>query len=504
MANTDFLPLEYFQPAISSYSLLPFRFDRRTDGSYLLVNEVGEFQLLTSNEFYELVEHKLLTNSPIYNRLKSKHFVCDASSSALFDVYASKYLTKKSFLKGSAKLHIFVTTLRCNQACQYCQVTRQNESAESFDMNLEVMRRSVDLMMVNPSPFITMEFQGGEPLLNFDVLKEGVIYAKNLNEKIGKHIEFVVCTNLTLLKDEHLDFFSKYNVQISSSLDGPDYVHDYNRHINGGGSHKIVIRNIHRAQEALGSDSVSCLMTTTRMSLKYPHEIIDEYLKIGMRSIFIRDLNPYGYAVKTRSAIGYSTEEFIKFYKTILDYIIELNRNGHTFPEAYASLILQKILTPWPIGFVDLQSPSGAGFGVVVYNYDGDVYVSDEARMLAEMGQQTFRMGNVIEDTYNDIFFGETMQLIASAACNEALPGCADCAYQTYCGADPVRNFATQGDIVGHRPTSTLCKKNMAMIKYIFDLLINADKSLEQIFWAWINRESIERMQLPRPTWLLK
>ncbi len=214
MANTDFLPLEYFQPAISSYSLLPFRFDRRTDGSYLLVNEVGEFQLLTSNEFYELVEHKLLTNSPIYNRLKSKHFVCDASSSALFDVYASKYLTKKSFLKGSAKLHIFVTTLRCNQACQYCQVTRQNESAESFDMNLEVMRRSVDLMMVNPSPFITMEFQGGEPLLNFDVLKEGVIYAKNLNEKIGKHIEFVVCTNLTLLKDEHLDFFSKYNVQI--------------------------------------------------------------------------------------------------------------------------------------------------------------------------------------------------------------------------------------------------------------------------------------------------
>jgi hypothetical protein len=68
------------------------------------------------------------------------------------------------------------------------------------------------------------------------------------------------------------------------------------------------------------------------------------------------------------------------------------NRDGRTFPEIYATLILKKILTPYPTGYVDLQSPAGAGFGVVVYNYDGEVYASDEARMLAEMGDTGFRL----------------------------------------------------------------------------------------------------------------
>ena len=75
---------------------------------------------------------------------------------------------------------------------------------------------------------------------------------------------------------------------------------------------------------------------------------------------------------KARAAIGYSSADFLRFYKTVLDYVIDLNRRGITFPEAFTTMVLNKILTPWPIGFVDLQSPSGAGMGVVVYNYDGD------------------------------------------------------------------------------------------------------------------------------------
>jgi radical SAM protein with 4Fe4S-binding SPASM domain len=165
-------------------------------------------------------------------------------------------------------------------------------------------------------------------------------------------------------------------------------------------------------------------------------------------------------------------------------------------------MVLTKILTPWPIGFVDLQSPSGAGIGVVVYNYDGDVYASDESRMLAEMGQHTFRLGNVLQDGYTEIFFGDTMQQIAAASCNESLAGCSDCAYQPYCGADPVRHFSTQGDIFGHRPSSGFCQKNMGVIKHLFNLLLSKDPELERIFWAWINRENVNAMRLPEPQWL--
>lgn len=502
MANTAFYPREHYLSASTDYSLLPFRFDRRDNGDYLLVNEVGEFTVLPPADFQQFISHQLTPDSLAYTRLKAKHFLTDRSSSALLEVLASKYRTKKSFLEGFTKLHIFVTTLRCNQSCPYCQVSRQNEMAGAFDMTEEMLHRSVDLMLAGPAPAVTMEFQGGEPLLNFDLLKEAVRYAKERNASIAKRIEYVICTNLALLEDRHLDYFKEQGIQISTSLDGPAYLHDKNRPMGKGPSHATVTRNIRRAQEALGKQALSALMTTTRESLKYPREIVDEYLRMDLGSIFARDLNPYGFAVKARAALGYPMAVFLRFYKELLAYVIDINRQGQPFPEAFATLVLTKILTPWPIGFVDLQSPSGAGISVVVYNYDGDIYASDESRMLAEMGQHVFRLGNVLEDSYADIFFGETMQMIASAACNESLAGCSDCAYQAYCGADPVRHYSTQGDIFGHRPTSGYCQKNMGIIKHLFDLLLQGDADLKRIFWAWINREDVNRMRLPEPTWL--
>jgi sulfatase maturation enzyme AslB (radical SAM superfamily) len=213
--------------------------------------------------------------------------------------------------------------------------------------------------------------------------------------------------------------------------------------------------------------------------------------------MFVRELNPYGFAVKTNKALGYTSEEFIEFYTQCLDYIIELNRKGKCFSESSAAMILSKLLTPWPIGFVDLQSPTGSGFGVTLYNYDGDVYASDESRMLAETGDTTFRLGNVLDDGYEALFFGETMQLLASAACNESLPGCSDCAYQSFCGADPVRNYATQDDVIGNRAEGNgFCKKYMALIKHLLALHQNADDDLTRILWSWINRDDHERMKL--------
>ena len=499
---TNVLPREAFSVTDKGYSLLPFRFDKRDNGDYLLVNEVGEYCILSPTEFKQFSSHQLPSDSPAYKQLKTRHFLSDGSSSALFDVLAAKYRTRKSFLEGFAKLHIFVLTQRCNQACQYCQVTRQKEDEFSFDMTEEVLHAAIDLMLANPSPSVTMEFQGGESLLNFELVKEAVLYAKKRNEQIGKEIEYVICTNLILLEDRHLDFFREHNVQISTSLDGPDYVHDKHRPWNRQGSHATVTRNIRRAQEAISMDAVSCLMTTTRTSLKYPRQIVDEYLRLNLDSMFIRDLNPYGYALKTNSVVGYTTEEFLAFYREMLAYIIQVNREGRTFPEAFAGLIFSKIMSPWPVGFVDLQSPSGAGLGAVIYHFDGDVYASDESRMLAEMGIRKFRMGNVLEDSYDDIFFGETMQMIALAACNEALPGCSDCAYQPYCGSDPVRNFSTQGDIIGHRPTSSFCQRNRGVIKHVLDTCLDADDDLERILWAWINREDVNNMKLPKPEWL--
>src|SRR5207244_9742530 len=175
-----------------------------------------------------------------------------------------------------------------------------------------------------------------------------------------------------------------------------------------------------------------------------------------------------------------------------LAYIVDLNRRGIDFAEVYAKLILTKILTPYPTRFVDLQSPAGAGIAVVVYNYDGDVYASDESRMLAEMGDKRFRLGNVHRDDYHAIFGAERLTRTTQASVVESLPGCAECAFQTYCGADPVFHYAPQGDPVGHRPTSDFCRRHMTIIAHLFSLLASEEPEVYRIFFACIRERGMQ------------
>jgi len=144
---------------------------------------------------------------------------------------------------------------------------------------------------------------------------------------------------------------------------------------------------------------------------------------------------------------------------------------------------------------VDLQSPSGAGISGAVYDYNGDVYPADEARMLAKMGNKKFLMGNVVNDSYLDIFAGKTLQEIINKACVETLPGCAWCAFQPYCGADPIRNYSEQGDMIGHRPTNDFCKKHKMIFNFLFELIRENDDQIMDVFWSWITKRPLKEIK---------
>jgi radical SAM protein with 4Fe4S-binding SPASM domain len=196
---------------------------------------------------------------------------------------------------------------------------------------------------------------------------------------------------------------------------------------------------------------------------------------------------------------GYEMDAFLDFYRAGMDHIFELNRKGYNLVEIYTTILLQKILTSEGTGYVDLQSPSGAGLNVLVYNYDGDVYATDESRMLAEMNDHTFRLGNVLKDTRKDIFTGPAFVNMLQAACNQSLAGCSDCAFQPYCGSDPVYHHATQGDMFGRRATSDFCKRNTRVIEYIFSLLRGSDREVRDILWAWIAGLDLAQMRARLP-----
>jgi His-Xaa-Ser system radical SAM maturase HxsB len=464
------------------YSLLPFRFER-LNGKEILVNEVGDFLIVPSGTSQRIANKEIEKAEELYKDLTAGYYISETPIPELIDLLAVRLRTKKAFLNNFTVLHIFVLTLRCNQNCIYCQASSRECHESIYDMTQETMVKAIDLMLKSPSPSLTMEFQGGEPSLMPELLRFAIETTEQKNKEHLKEITYVLCTNSINLNDEILDICLRYKVLISTSLDGFETLHNHNRGKSDSYSH--VVKGINKARTVLGFDRVSALMTASEESLKYPKEIINAYLENGFHSVFLRALNPYGLATKY-SNWGEYYDQFINFYKEALNHIIELNKSGIFFIEEFTALILRKVLTPFSIGFVDLQSPSGIINSVIVYNYDGYVYASDESRMLAEHGDYTFRLGSV-NDHYDSLFYGKKAQKTALIWANETIAGCSDCAFLAYCGADPVRNHSTQGDMYGFRPTSSFCKKHKQIIQHIFSLIIDREDEVLPIFKRWIN-----------------
>lgn len=483
----QFKPVEFYRSSKkSSYKLLPFRFSEFDDSSYLLTNQVGEYVRLSRSDIERLVNRELSSEDSLYQDLKGKHFLFDADSTVALDLLGLKARTKLHGLSNFTALHMMVVTLRCEHSCPYCQVSRQSEDRSAYDMSVETANNALALIFRSPSPVIKIEFQGGEPLLNFELVRHIVLEAKRINLEAARDLEFVIATNLALLSDEILAFCKAHEILISTSLDGPEKLHNKNRPRPGGDSYQKTIQGINKARDVLGKDRVSALMTTAPSSLEHVREIIDEYVSQDFDGIFLRALSPYGFAIKTGWFQSYSTDKWLLFYQEGLDYIIELNKSGIFFVEQYAATLLTKILTPFDTKFVDLMNPSGIGIAGVIYNYDGDVYPSDEARMLAEMGDKTFRMGNVNSDTYETIFLNETFLDALESSFTLSAPMCADCAYEPFCGAEPVYHHRTQKDFVGHKPTSGFCNKTMSVIKLLLKKM-ESDRETKRIFHSWVS-----------------
>jgi uncharacterized protein len=481
--RAPFRPLSDFAPP-REYRLLPLRFDRLHGDKYLVTNDVGEYVVIERGELERFVARRLEPDSATYRALKARHFLFDDASDVALDLLTLKVRSRAERVAAFTGLHMFVVTLRCDHSCQYCQVSRQSVDRGRYDMSPEHADKSVDLVFRSPNPNIKIEFQGGEPLLNFAIIRRVVERARRINETENRNLRVVIASTLHHLDDEVLGFCRDHDVDLSTSIDGPADLHDAQRRSPGGDSHRRTVEGISRARSALGHDRVSALMTTTPASLPRVEEIIDEYVSLGFRSIFLRGLSPYGFAA--RSLVHrYGVDDWLDFYRRGLAYILRVNAAGGTLREDYTTILLQKIFSPLNASYVDLQSPAGIGIGGIIYNYDGAVYASDEGRMLAEMGDQTFRLGHVDANSYEELVTSDALLGPLGDTILECMPMCSDCAFLPYCGSDPVLHRATQGDAIGHKAFSAFCSKQMGMLRHLITLL-ETDPEARQLLLGWV------------------
>lgn len=481
-----FRPPEAFAGNKLDYQLLPLRFRRLPwdEGRVFVTSLAGDWLLMDRETFGRLVHHELPTTHPVMADLQARHLVVTDAGRSTLAPLLSQYRTRKSYLLQGPALHIFVVSLRCHHSCNYCQVSRQSIGHNAFDMAGDAARHAVDRLFEWPSRDLTIEFQGGEPLLHFDRVRSITeqIVARNASER--RTLSFVLASTLHDLTEDQLTFFKEHRFKLSTSLDGPEWLHNANRPRPGRDSYRRTLEGIERGRAALGDDAVSALTTLTRHSLEAPEAIIDEYRKLEFHAISLRPLSPYGFASRTQDRNGYGMDAYMGFYAKALDYLLQINRSGYHLKETYASLLLSQLLGPFAHGYVDLRSPTGAGFGAVVYDYDGQVYPSDEARMLAAMGEGRFSLGRV-DQPVADWMASPAMQLLIDAGVAESLPTCSDCAYVPLCGADPIDHFARQGDTLGHRPSSEFCRRQMGLFDLLLERYDRADPEDRAVMERW-------------------
>ena len=182
-------------------------------------------------------------------------------------------LKKRDTVVKALCLHVAHT---CNLNCEYCFAGQGKYHGEDAIMSYEVGKRALDFLVENSGTRKNLEvdFFGGEPLVNFDVVKQLVAYARSIEKEKNKHFRFTLTTNGVLLTDDVIDFLNKEMNNVVLSLDGRKEINDAKRKkLNGEGSYDIIVPHFKNFVEKRGNKEYYMRGTFTRNNLDFTKDI---------------------------------------------------------------------------------------------------------------------------------------------------------------------------------------------------------------------------------------
>lgn len=464
-----------------------FRFKKFDSETYLITNDAWKFEFLSLEDFDKFLSWNV-EDLKSYEDLVKKWFIKS-------DDYESKMTwsvaLKNHFVWVWPTLHMIITTLRCNHKCKYCHAAVAPMTAKEFDMTKETAKETVDTIFYTNSPSLTIEFQWWESLVNYEVVKYIVTYAKERAFHLKKELRLVMVSNLTLMSEDKLTWLLDEWVDICTSLDWDEVTHNNNRAGFDGNSFEKVTYWMKRLEEEKLKRNmwkVWALLTVTKETIPKYKEIIDKYIELWQEGIFLRWLNPYWFAASLKKELSYDKKDWIDFYKKSLDYIIEVNKKGKLFRESITCVYLMKIFYPKDPAFMDIRSPSGIAVWWVAYNYDGKIYASDESRMLWRMWDDSFLLTNPTwnpEQNYKNMINSDTCKIAIQSSTLDGLPGYNDHVYKPYFGVDIIHNHKIYDSVYNPIKKDEKIEIQIAILDYIFEKLRNPED--KKILLSWIN-----------------
>ncbi len=389
--------------------------------------------------------------------------------------------SRRQAAAGPLAYVILVPTLRCNLACVYCQVSRAAENARGHDWTEQTLQDVLTFLDGLPGDQVKIEFQGGEPLLRVDLLERVRTFCRQRFTTAS----FVVCTNLQRLGPREWAFLEDPDTFVSTSIDGDPATHTRQR-TQSSERTDAFFANLRTAVERLGSERISALPTIDPERPPDLEALVDLYEAHGIRSIYLRPISYHGFARKITDGHT-SFARWSSLYDGFIDQLIARNaRTGRVIEEYYFSLCLKRVFQAGADGHVDLRNPNLLGADYLVIDHDGTLYPSDEARMLARIGQIDLSLGQVGSGIDQD-----KLAVLNANSCNNFDPDCIHCPYQPFCGTDRIDDLARYGRIDLPRHATWFCQRHLGVFDKIFALLYRQDEAVRFSLAHWLGVPSL-------------
>lgn len=330
----------------------------------------------------------------------------------------------------------------CNLRCKYCFASTGDFGKGRKLMPFETGKAAIDFLLEKSvgRENLEVDFFGGEPLMNFDVVKQIVAYARSKEKEWGKHFSFTITTNGMLLNDENIAYINQEMKNVVLSIDGRREVNDRMRvRVDGSGCYDKIVPNFQKLVEKRGDKEYYVRGTYTKYNLDFSRDVMHLY-ELGFDEISVEPVieDPEKEYALTEEDL----EEIEKEYDRLVERISRVKEQGKHINFFHFMIDLDQ----GPCVVKRLRG-CGSGNEYVSITPDGDIYPCHQF-----VGHEEYKMGNLEEGSFREDIKKEF------AGCHVySKSACRDCWAKFYCsGGCNANNYIYHGDI--HKPYELSCK----------------------------------------------
>lgn len=390
------------------------------------VPELAEPEKLSEEVAREVMERLSPTygEAEVQEALDEIQYLIDAEELLTTDQYHDyvvDFKKRKTVVKALC-LHI---AHDCNLACQYCFAEEGEYHGRRALMSFEVGKKALDFLIANSGNRRNLEvdFFGGEPLMNWEVVKQLVEYGRSKEKEYNKNFRFTMTTNGVLLNDEIMEYCNREMSNVVLSLDGRKEVNDKMRPFRGGkGSFDLIVPKFQKFAEMRGDRDYYVRGTFTRHNLDFSKDVT-EFADLGFRSMSIEPVvakPEEEYAIREEDL-----PQIMEEYDHLAEEYIKRKKEGRGFNFFHFNIDLNQ-------GPCVAKRLSGCGSGTeyLAVTPWGDLYPCHQF-----VGQEEFLLGNVDTGVTNERIRDEFK------LCNVyAKDKCRDCFARFYCSGGCAAN----------------------------------------------------------------